>query len=81
MLCRCQRRWDMNLTSALARVEFESTVDMSHTTAKMICITLTTSRIVPFNLLENNIFVLVYLNSFIKIPDRKNEGIVKNGLS
>jgi hypothetical protein len=34
MLCRlflwwryeCQRRWDMNLTSALARVEFESAV-------------------------------------------------------
>jgi hypothetical protein len=23
----CQRRWDMNLTSALARVEFESAVD------------------------------------------------------
>jgi hypothetical protein len=41
----CQRRWDMNLMSALARVEFESAVDMSNTTAKMICITLTTSRI------------------------------------
>jgi hypothetical protein len=41
MLCRlflwwCQRRWDMNLTSVLARVEFESAVDMSNTTAKMI---------------------------------------------
>jgi hypothetical protein len=53
MLCRlflwwcyeCQRRWDMNLTSVLARVEFESAVDMSNTTAKMICITLTTNRI------------------------------------
>jgi hypothetical protein len=30
-------RWDMNLTSALARAEFESAVDMSNTTAKMIC--------------------------------------------
>jgi hypothetical protein len=39
------RRWDMNLTSALARVEFESALDMSNTTAKMVCITLTTSRI------------------------------------
>jgi hypothetical protein len=53
MLCRlflwwcyeCQRRWDMNLTNALARAEFESPVDMSNTTAKIICITLTTSRI------------------------------------
>jgi hypothetical protein len=53
MLCRlflwwcyeCQRRWDMNLTSVLARVEFESAVDMRNTTAKMICITLTTNRI------------------------------------
>jgi hypothetical protein len=38
MLCRlflwwcyqCQRRRDVNLTSALARVEFESAVDMSY---------------------------------------------------
>jgi hypothetical protein len=28
-----------------ARVEFESSVDMSNTTSKMICITLTTNRI------------------------------------
>jgi hypothetical protein len=29
------RRWDMNLTSALARVEFGSAVDMSNITAKI----------------------------------------------
>jgi hypothetical protein len=28
-----------------ARVEFESAVDMSNTTAKMVCLTLTTNRI------------------------------------
>jgi hypothetical protein len=33
------------IDECVARVEFGSAVDMSNTTAKMICITLTTNRI------------------------------------